>query len=154
MHALSKCLLGLLCACLVVLGVYFKGYQDSDQKHAKEALQTAVVFRQKQEEERELSQKALADISQQWQAYLAHKSQVAQGVIDRLRNDGISLSVELADARVCAITGSCGPVPNGRAKLSNNTSRFLIEQAQRADAQVSGLQGVIRKLQGGHNAAK
>ena len=149
MNTLTKGLLGLLCACLLFLGIYFKGYNDSDQKHLNEATKTALVFRQKQEEEREQSQKALADISQQWQAYLANKSALSQGTIDRLRDGGIRLSVELADARVCAVTGSCGPVTNGRAELSDNTSRFLIEQAQRADAQVIGLQNVVKELQGG-----
>ena len=149
MNTLTKGLLGLLCACLLFLGIYFKGYSDSDRKHLNEATQTALVFRQKQEEEREQSQKALADISQQWQAYLSKKSALSQGAIDRLRANGISLSVELADARVCAVTGSCGPVPNGRAELSDNTSRFLIEQAQRAGAQVTGLQNVVKELQGG-----
>lgn len=148
MNTLTKGLLGLLCACLIFLGIYFKGYNDSDQKHLNEANTTALVFRQKQEEEREQSQKALADISQQWQAYLANKSSLSQGTINRLRADGIRLSVELADARVCAVTGSCGPVPNGRAELSDNTSRFLVEQAQRADAQVTGLQKTIQELKG------
>lgn len=148
MNALTKGLLGLACACLIALGIYFKGYSDSDTKHQNEAVKAELAFNKKQEEEREKSQAALADISKQWQAYLAQKSAVAQGTIDRLRADGISLSVELADVRVCAITGSCGPVPNGRAELSENTSRFLIEQAQRADAQVTALQQTIRELQG------
>ncbi|TKK39966.1 hypothetical protein PflCFBP13517_18385 [Pseudomonas fluorescens] len=147
MSTLTKGLLGLLCACLVALGIYFKGYHDSDQKHLKEAAETALVFRQKQEEERELSQRTLADISLQWQAYLAKKSEVAQGTIDRLRNDGVSLRVKLADATVRSVTSSGRPVPDGYADLSEGTSRFLIEQAQRCDAQVMGLQGVIKELQ-------
>jgi len=31
MNTLTKGLLGLLCACLLFLGIYFKGYNDSDQ---------------------------------------------------------------------------------------------------------------------------
>lgn len=154
MTSLTKGLLGLLCACLVVLGIYFKGYHDSDQKHLKEATETALVFRQKQEEERELSQKALADISVQWQTYLANQPKVAQRTIDRLRNDNISLLVKLGDATVRSVTSSGRPVPNGYAELHTDTSRFLIEQAQRCDAQVTGLQGVIKELQGGRNETK
>lgn len=154
MTTLTKGLLGLLCACLVVLGIYFKGYHDSDQKHLKEAAETALAYRQKQEEERELSQKALADISLQWQAYLADQSKLAQGTISRLRDAGIGLRVKLADATVRSVTSAGRPVPDGYADLSEDTSRFLIEQAQRCDAQVMGLQGVIRELQGGSNATK
>ena len=149
MNTLTKGLLGLLCACLLALGVYFKGYHDSDAKHLQEATQSALVFRQKQEEEREQSQKALADVSQQWQAYLAKKSSLAQGTIDGLRSDGIGLRVKLADATVRSVTSAGRPVPDGYADLSDDTSRFLIEQAQRADAQVTGLQKVVKELQGG-----
>lgn len=154
MTSLTKGLLGLLCACLVALGIYFKGYYDSDQKHLKETAETALVFRQKQEEERELSQKTLADISVQWQTYLANQSKLAQRTIDRLRDDGIGLHVKLADATVRSVTSSGRPIPNGYAELHPDTSRFLIEQAQRCDAQVTGLQGVIKELQGGRNATK
>src|SRR5450830_99386 len=147
MTTLTKVLLGLLCACLVALGIYFKGYHDSDQKHLKEDAETALVYRQKQEEERELSQKALADISLQWQAYLKDQSALADGVIGRLRNDGISLRVKLADATVRSVTSAGRPVPDGYADLSEDTSRFLIEQAQRCDGEVTGLQGAIKELQ-------
>ena len=150
MTSITKGLLGLLCACLVVLGIYFKGYHDSDQKHIKEAAETALAYRQKQEEERELSQKALADISLQWQAYLADQSKLAQGTISRLRDAGISLRVKLADATVRSVTSAGRPVPDGYADLSEDTSRFLIEQAQRADRQVTSLQQTIRELQGGN----
>ena len=149
MTTITKGLLGFLCACLLALGIYFKGYTDSDTKHLKEATQTALVFRQKQEEEREQSQRALADISQQWQAYLSKKSLLSQGTIDRLRSDGISLRVKLADASVRSISSTGVPIPDGYADLSDDTSRFLIEQAQRADAQVIGLQSVVKELQGG-----
>lgn len=148
MNTLTKGLLGLACACLIVLWVYFKGYHDSDTKHLLEAQSAELTFNRKQEEEREKSQAALADISKQWQAYLAQKSSVAQGTIDRLRADGISLRVQLADATVRSVTSDGRPIPNGYADLSENTSRFLIEQAQRADAQVTALQQTIRELQG------
>ena len=148
MNTLTKGLLGLACACLIALGIYYKGYSDSDTKHQNEAMKAELAFNKKQEEEREKSQAALANISKQWQAYLAQKSAVAQGAIDRLRNDGISLRVQLADATVRSISSSGGPVPNGYADLSENTSRFLIEQAQRADTQVTALQQIIRELQG------
>lgn len=150
MTALTKNLLGLLCACLIALCIYLKGYFDSDQKHLQEATQAALVFRQKQEEERAQSQKAVADISQHWQAYLNAKSEVAQGAINRLRADGVSLRVKLADATVHSVTASGGPIPNGYAELSEDTSRFLIEQAQRADNQVIALQETVRRLQGGN----
>lgn len=85
MNTLTKGLLGLACACLIALGIYLKGYHDSDTKHLLEAQSAALAFNKKQEEEREKSQAALADISKQWQEYLAQKSSVAQGTIDRLR---------------------------------------------------------------------
>ena len=90
----------------------------------------------------------------QWQAYLKDQSALADGVIGRLRNDGISLRVKLADATVRSVTSAGRPVPDGYADLSEDTSRFLIEQAQRADAQVTGLQGVIKELKGERNATK
>lgn len=154
MTPLTKGLLGFLCACLIALGIYFKGYHDSDTKHLHEAAQAALVFRQKQEEEREKSQAALADISKQWQGYLAQKSAVAQRAIDRRRNDGISLRVQLADATVRSISSNGGPVPNGYAELHPNTSRFFVEQAQRADTQVTALQKTIRELKGERQGGK
>lgn len=148
MTPLTKGLLGFLCACLIALGIYFKGYHDSDTKHLHEATQAALAYRTKQEEEREASQKALAEISQQWQAHLENKTALAQGAIDRLRDDGISLRVKLADATVRSITSPGGPVADGYAELHPNTSRFLVEQAQRADAQVTALQKIIHELKG------
>lgn len=148
MNTPTKGLLALVCACLIALGIYLKGYHDSDTKHLLEAQSAQLAFNKKQEEEREKSQAALADISKQWQAYLAKKSSVAQGTIDRLRSDGISLRVQLADATVRSISSDGRSVPNGYAELHPNTSRFLIEQAQRADHQVTALQQTIRELQG------
>ena len=63
MNTLTKGLLGLACACLIALGIYLKGYHDSDTKHLLEAQSAALAFNKKQEEEREKSQAALADIS-------------------------------------------------------------------------------------------
>lgn len=143
----TKFVLGLLCACLFTFGVYLKGYSDSNSKHAQEAADAQIAFNRRQEEERDNSQKALADISKQWQAYLQTQSAMADRTISGLRNDGVRLSVELADARVCAVTGNCGPITNGRAELSDNASRFFIGQAQRADAQVKALQQTINELQ-------
>lgn len=148
MNTLTKGLLGLACACLIALGIYLKGYHDSDTKHLLEAQSAALAFNKKQEEEREKSQAALADISKQWQEYLAQKSSVAQGTIDRLHSNGISLRVQLADATVRSVTSDGRSVRNGYADLSADTSRFLIEQAQRADHQVTALQQIIRELQG------
>ena len=148
MNTLTKGLLGLVCACLIVLGVYLKGYHDSDTKHLLEAQSAELAFNKKQEEEREKSQAALADISKQWQTYLAQKSSVAQGAIDRLSADGISLRVQLADATVRSVTANGRPIPNGYAELHPDASRFLIGQAQRADAQVTALQQTIRELKG------
>lgn len=148
MNTLTKGLLGLACACLIALGIYFKGYSDSDTKHQHEAVTAELAFNKKQEEEREKSQAALADISKQWQAYLAKNTTVAQGTIDRLRNDGISLRVQLADATINGLA-ACGRSDlDGYAELHPNTSRFLVEQAQRADAQVTALQQIIRELKG------
>jgi len=148
MNTLTKGLLGLVCACLIVLGVYLKGYHDSDTKHLLEAQTAELAFNKKQEEEREKSQAALADISNQWQAHLAQKSSLAQGTIDRLRADGIGLRVQLADATVRGLSACSGPIFDGYAELHPDTSRFLIEHAQRADAQVTALQQTIRELQG------
>lgn len=148
MSPLTKTLLGLVCACLVVFGIYSKGYHDADLKASHEKAQELLDLNTKQEEERAATQKALNEVSKNWQAYSAESKAMSQRTIDKLRNDGIGLSVQLADATVCNVTGSCRPVPNGRAELHQDTSRFLVEQAQRADEQVKALQQIVRRLQG------
>ncbi|WAT31179.1 hypothetical protein OZ428_12840 [Pseudomonas sp. GXZC] len=148
MGTITKIFLGLACACLLALGIYSKGWHDRDIKASNEKAQAQIQFNSKREEERAATQKALNEVSKNWQVYSANSKGMAQRTIDRLRDDGIRLSVKLADSTVCNVTGSCGPVSNGKAELHQDTSRFLIEQAQRADEQVNALQQIVRRLQG------
>jgi len=137
---------------LVLVGmglVYTKGHSDATDsltiKHQSEQLAAARQL----EVERETTQQALADVSKNWQAYLATSTSSADRVLDDLRGRNVGLQVKLADSIVSCVTSGGRSVTDGRAELHEDTSRFLIEQAQRADAQVSGLQGTVRALQGG-----
>lgn len=134
--------------------VYAKGHSDATDsltlKHQTEQLAAARQL----EVERDTTQRALADISKNWQAYLATSTASANRTIADLRSRGIGLSVNLADATVRCVTSDGRPIANGRAELRESDGQFLIEQAQRADAQVSELQGVVRTLQGESNDPK
>jgi hypothetical protein len=147
MGTITKYILGLACACLVVFGIYLKGYQDAELEASQEKAQELIRLNNEREVERVATQKAIGDISKGWQDYLQNREALATRTINGLRSDGIRLSVQLADATVCSVTGDCRSVPNGRAELHQNTSRFLVEQAQRADTQVNALQQIVRRLQ-------
>jgi hypothetical protein len=137
---------------LVAVGlglVYTKGHSDATDsltlKHQTEQLAAARQL----EVERDTTQKALADVSKNWQAYLATSASSANRILDDLRGRNVGLQVKLSDSIVSCVTSNGGLITDGRAELHPDTSRFLIEQAQRADAQVTGLQKTVRALQGG-----
>lgn len=128
---------------------YAKGHADAtDTLTLKHQAEQLAAVRQL-EVERETTQRALADVSKNWQAYLATSKASADRTIAGLRSNGISLSVALADATVKCVTADGRPLADGRAELRESDGRFLIEQAQRADAQVKGLQDSIKTIQGG-----
>lgn len=137
---------------LVAVGiglVYAKGHSDATDsltiKHQTDQLAAARQL----EVERDTTQKALADISKNWQAYLATSTGSADRVLDDLRRRNVGLQVKLSDSIVSCVTSGGRSITDGHAELHPDTSRFLIEQAQRADAQVTGLQKTVRALQGG-----
>lgn len=137
---------------LVLAGLgltYAKGHSDAtDTLTTKHQTEQLAAVRQL-EVERETTQRALADLSKNWQAYLATSTESADRTIHGLRSDGIRLSVNLADATVRCVTGDGRSLSDGRAELREDVSQFLIGEAQRADAQVKYLQGTIKTLQGG-----
>lgn len=128
---------------------YAKGHSDATDtltlKHQSEQL----AYARQLEVERDTTQRALADVSKNWQAYLSTSKASADRTIAGLRSDGIRLSVALADATVKCVTADGRPLTDGRAELREDVSQFLIGEAQRADAQVKGLQDTIKTLQGG-----
>lgn len=128
---------------------YTKGHSDATNKLTLEHQAVQLAAARQLEVERATTQKALADISKEWQGYLATSSASADRTIAGLRDRGIGLQVKLNDALVSCVKRDGGQLTDGRADLHPDTSRFLIEQAQRADAQVRGLQNTIRALQGG-----
>ena len=129
--------------------VYAKGHSDATEsltiKHQAEQLAAARQL----EVERETTQRALADISKNWQSYLKGSQGSAGRTIDDLRSRNIGLSIALSDATVKCVTADGRPLADGRAELRRDSAEFLIGQAQRADAQVRGLQDSIKTLQGG-----
>lgn len=137
---------------LVLAGLgltYAKGHSDATDlltlKYQSEQLTAVKAL----EEERETTQRALAGISTEWQTYLAESKSAADRTLNDLRGRNVSLQVKLSDSIVSCVKRDGGLITDGRADLSEDTSRFLIEQAQRADAQVIGLQKTVRALQGG-----
>lgn len=128
---------------------YAKGHSDATDtltiKHQTEQLAAARQL----EVERETTQRALAEISTNWQAYLSTSKASADRTIAGLRSDGIRLSVALSDATVKCVTADGRSLADGRAELREDVSQFLIGEAQRADAQVKGLQETIKTFQGG-----
>lgn len=148
MRALIAKAVGAFFVVALVIGLTFAlGYNVRDNKAEREA-HTALIEHQKQlEEARKASQGELNAISTEWWQKVRNTKVEAAGTVADLRADGIRLRVELADATVCAVTGSCGPGPDGKAELSGRAAEFLVGQAKRADDQVEALQEVIRALQ-------
>lgn len=141
-------------AFLILALVWLHGYSTRDHRAEQEALAQQNEHLIQLDREREALQGALDEVSGAWQAQ-AHK---IQGDADRaladLRSRNIRLRVQLADTKVTSVTGQGGPEPDGRAELHPDASRFLIGQAQRADAQVKALQATVRALQGGPDASQ
>lgn len=137
---------------LVMTGLgltYAKGHSDAtDSLTIKHQTEQLAAVRQL-EVERDTTQKALADVSKNWQAYLATSQSSADRLLADLRSRNVGLQVKLSDSIVSCVTSSGGLITDGRADLHPDTSRFLIQQAQRADAQVRGLQDTVKTLQGG-----
>lgn len=149
MQALIAKAVGAFFVVALVIGLTFAwGYSVRDDEAEREALTAQTTFQEQLEREREASQGALNDISKNWQAHLAKAQGDADRTVSQLRADGIRLRVELADAKVCAVTGDCGPDADGRAELSDRAAAFLVGQAKRADEQVKALQQAVRVLQG------
>lgn len=148
MKALIAKAVGAFFVVALVIGLTFAwGYSVRDKEAQQEALTAQNTYLKQMDEQRRAAQGELNEISKDWQAKLAENKKVAAGTVARLHADGIRLRVELADARVCAVTGSCGPHSDGRAELSDRAAEFLIGQARRADEQVEALQKVVRSLQ-------
>lgn len=137
---------------LVLAGLgltYAKGHSDATDTLTIKAQTEQLAAARQLEVERDTTQRALADLSKNWQAYIATSMASAGRTIDDLRGNGIRLSVALSDATVRCVTGDGRPLGNGRAELRRDASEFLVREAQRADAQVTYLQGTIKTLQGG-----
>lgn len=149
MNPLYRALVGLLGTVVILGAVYFAGDHNATQRANYKAEQVLTQTLRKQEEERADAQRAMADISKQWQTYTAEREARSNAVLSSLRDSGIRLQVQLADAKRDSVTNSGRPLANGYAELHENTSRFLIGEAQRCDAQVSALQQTIRRMQGG-----
>lgn len=148
MRALIAKAVGAFFVVALVMGLTFAwGYSVRDHKAEQEALTAQITFREQLDKERKASQGELDAISKQWQQKLKDHQADAAGTVAKLRADGVRLRVELADARVCAVTGHCGPDSDGKAELSSRAAEFLVGQAKRADDQVEALQAVIRSLQ-------
>lgn len=139
-------------AFLVMTGLglaYSKGHSDATDTLTLEYQTAQLAAARQLEVERETTQKALADVSKNWQSYQAESNARANAVLSDLRSRSIGLQVKLNDSIVSCVTSSGRSITDGYAELHTDTSRFLIEQAQRADAQVIGLQETVRALQGG-----
>lgn len=148
MKALIAKAVGAFFVVALVIGLTFAwGYSVRDSEAQQEALTAQNTYLLQLEEQRKAAQGELDEISKEWQAKLAENKRTAAGRVAQLRADGVRLRVELADARVCAVTGNCGPDSDGRAELSDRAAEFLVGQAQRADEQVRSLQRVVRALQ-------
>jgi hypothetical protein len=148
MRALIAKAVGAFFVVALVMGLTFAwGYSVRDEKAKREALTAQITFQKELDRQRKTSQGELDAISKEWQQKLNASKTDAAGTVAKLRADGVRLRVELADARVCAVTGHCGPDSDGKAELSSRAAEFLIGQAKRADDQVEALQAVIRSLQ-------
>lgn len=148
MRALIAKAVGAFFVVALVIGLTFAwGYSVRDNKAQHEALTAHITYQNNLEEARKASQGELNAITLKWREKATRTQAEAAGTVAKLRADGIRLRVELADATVCAVTGNCGPEPDGRAELSSRAAEFLVGQAKRADDQVEALQEVVRTLQ-------
>jgi hypothetical protein len=140
-----------LFVCIGLGLVYTKGHSDATDSLTLKYQTEQLAAARQLEVERETTQRTLADLSKNWQAYITTSKASADRTINDLRGNGIRLSVALSDATVRCVTSDGRPLGNGRAELREDVSQFLIGEAQRADAQVRYLQGVVQTLQGGPN---
>lgn len=129
--------------------VYTKGHTDGTNQATLQSQAALIAANRKLEESRNAQTASLALVSGSWQKALKGSQESAARTIADLRDRGIGLRVQLADATVRCTTGDGRPLADGTAELRSDTAQFLVEQAQRADAQVKGLQATVRILQGG-----
>lgn len=129
--------------------VYTKGHSDATDTLTIAHQTQLLAASQRLEEQRAAQQAALAAINKQWLTVSTKPSVSSDPVLADLRDRNIRLRVKLADSIVSSVTGSGGPELDAPAELHPDTSRFFIEQAQRADAQVTALQETVRVLKGG-----
>lgn len=128
--------------------VYTKGHSDATDTLTIAHQSQLLAASQRLEEQRVAQQAALAAINEKWLSASATPSVSSAPVLADLRDRNIRLRVQLADAIVSSVTGGGGSEPDGYAELHPDASRFLVEQAQRADAQVTALQDTVRVLKG------
>ena len=141
-----------MCGFLVLGGLgiaYAKGHSDATDSLTLEHQTAQLAAARQLEVERETTQRTLAEVSKNWQDYLANSQSTAARTVADLRSRNIGLQVNLADATVRCVSSDGRPLAGGRAELRADDAEFLVGQAQRADAQVKGLQETIKTLQGG-----
>lgn len=149
MQALIAKAVGAFFVVLIVLGLTFHwGYSTRDKEAHREALAAENLHLKQLNEQRQVAQGELDEISQDWREKLAGTEKAVAGTVAKLRADGIRLRIELADATVRAVAGDGRSEPDGKAELSDRASEFLIGQAKRADDQIEALQETVRALQG------
>lgn len=143
--------LGVLLALSALGMAYMKGHSDATDTLTIEHQSAQLAAARQLEVERETTQRTLAEISKNWQDYVATSQSTAARTVADLRSRNVGLSVQLADATVRCVTGDGRPLADGRAELRTDAAEFLIEQAQRADRQVKALQETVKTLQGGQH---
>lgn len=129
--------------------IYTKGYSDSTEAHLKKTTQAENALIKQEEVHRAQLQENQLALEDEWRQKSQMVASSAAVLVDDLRNRNVRLSVKLADLTVASVQDSNQCRADGRAELHREAAEFLIGEAQRADAQVTALQGTIKNLQQG-----
>lgn len=137
---------------LVATGCYFvghhKGYVQRDKEAVTEMLKANEQWHNKLEDIEHDRQSQLEKTSADWQAKNAALKADTDRTIADLKRDGVKLRIKVSKCSPVGASGSGQSGSYGEAELSDDSAKFLISEAKRADNWIASLQDTIMVLQG------
>lgn len=150
----STILIWLTLTTAIGTGAYFwgssNGYAERDKAAQLEQAESERKWTDALLEVQNEKQKELEDIGRSYQQRMEALKADSARTVDDLRKSGNKLRIRVAQCETAGYEqqGSGRPVFNGYAELSDESSQFLIGEAQRADEWIKHLQRTVEALQG------